>query len=397
MATVPKFRIDADVHGEVMVLPPNTPQPPTEKGLTLSEPQFPHCPEKLSDPGPGSPPEKRDWTLSQTYRAMRGWLFPYIRSRVLPGKFPTTPSASMSIDHNLISIVKVVSIGLFCLASCVRSPGAELKSSTAQAFQEYVQTRETHIQSEVSDPERFLQIDELPDTQKAAVISRLRSGEVLIQPMRMNGRESPIEIPGGLVHHWWAIAFVPGAKVGQVLQLSQDYPRYADLYKPDVQYAKVLNHDGHHFDVDYRFYQHTIVSVVYNAEFEVDYFMPENSKNYIQAHSIRIAEVQNPGKPSEREFPVGKDHGYMWRLNLYSRYVERDGGVYVQVEFLALSRTVPAVFAWLVNPYMRSIPRDYLRRYLDETRAAVSDPQSGASEVAVAPPVGSAINPHPGR
>jgi len=64
----------------------------------------------------------------------------------------------------------------------------------------------------------------------------------------------------------------------------------------------------------------------------------------------------------------------MWRLNLYSRCVERDGGVYVQIEFLALSRTVPAAFAWLVNPYMRSIPRDYLKRYLDETRTALAHP-----------------------
>jgi MoaA/NifB/PqqE/SkfB family radical SAM enzyme len=87
MATVPKFRIDLDVHYELMSPPTASPQRPVTKGLTLPEPVFPQYPEKLSDPGPDSPPEKRDWTLSQTYRAMRGWLFPYIRSRVLPGEF----------------------------------------------------------------------------------------------------------------------------------------------------------------------------------------------------------------------------------------------------------------------------------------------------------------------
>jgi hypothetical protein len=312
----------------------------------------------------------------------------YVRFASVP-QAAAAPNTSTSMGQNPISsVVKVVVIGLFCLASCVQSSGTELKSSTAQAFEEYVQRTEARIQSEVSDPERFLQIDELPDAQKAAVISRLRNGEVLVQPMTMNGPESPIEVPGGLIHHWSAIAFVPGAKLGQVLQLSQDYPNYGELYKPDVQYAKILSRDGQHFDVDYRFYRHTVVSVVYNVEFEVDYFMPESSKNYSQARSIRIAEVQNPDKPGEREFPVGRDHGYMWRLNFYSRYVERDGGVYVQVEFLALSRTVPAVFSWLVNPYMRSIPRDYLRRYLDQTRTAASRPLGKSSEVAVAPSVG---------
>ena len=87
MATVPKFRIDLDVHEQLMASPSSGPQPPTARGLTLPEPVFPQYPQKLLDPGPETPPEKRDWTMSQVYRKMRGWLFPYIRSRVLPGDF----------------------------------------------------------------------------------------------------------------------------------------------------------------------------------------------------------------------------------------------------------------------------------------------------------------------
>ena len=87
MATVPKFRIESDVHDQLMASGSNGPQPPTAKGLALPEPVFPLYPQKLSDPGPEIPPEKRDWTMSQVYRAMRGWLFPYIRSRILPGDF----------------------------------------------------------------------------------------------------------------------------------------------------------------------------------------------------------------------------------------------------------------------------------------------------------------------
>jgi hypothetical protein len=274
--------------------------------------------------------------------------------------------------HHRLRLTSIV--GLFCFGLCLRAAGTELKAATARAFEEYVKTTEAQIQIEVSDNSRFLQIDALPDEQKAAEISRLRNGEVVIHPMTTNGHETPVRVPGGLIHHWWAIAFIPGVTAGQVLHLEQDYPRYGELYKPDVQSAKMLGVEGEHFEVYYRFYRHAIVTVVYNAEFEVDYFTPDNSRNYSLARSTRIAEVQNPQKPNEREYPVGKDHGYMWRLNLYSLCVERDGGVYLQVEFLALSRTVPAVFAWLVNPYMHSIPRDYLKRYLDETRTALSHP-----------------------
>jgi hypothetical protein len=265
----------------------------------------------------------------------------------------------------------LLSVVLTSLVLCFRTSGSELEPPTAQAYEEYLKTAQARMQNEVNDPGHFLRIDGLPDAQKAAVISRLRSGELIIQPMTTTEHQAPMQIPGGLVHHWFAIAFIPSVTARQVLQLSQGYDRYGELYKPDVQYAKILNREGDHLRVYYRFYRNTIVSVVYDAEFEIDYSMPNSSKNYSLARSIRIAEVQNPGKPSEREYPVGKDHGYMWRVNFDSRWVERDGGVYLQVEFLALSRTVPAVFAWLVNPYMRAIPRDYLTRYMEATRTAL--------------------------
>jgi len=86
MATAPKFRIDVDIHNLLM----HAPEPvavPAPKGSTLPEPVFPQYPEKLSAPGPATIPQRRDWTLPQVYRKMRGWLFPYIRSRVLPGDF----------------------------------------------------------------------------------------------------------------------------------------------------------------------------------------------------------------------------------------------------------------------------------------------------------------------
>jgi MoaA/NifB/PqqE/SkfB family radical SAM enzyme len=52
----------------------------------LPEPAFPHRPELLTnDPWPGD--GERHWTPRQIYHAMRGWAFPYLKSRVLPGDF----------------------------------------------------------------------------------------------------------------------------------------------------------------------------------------------------------------------------------------------------------------------------------------------------------------------
>src|SRR5215469_5979461 len=101
MSTVPKFRIDVNVHS-LLMNSAQSPELPLHQGLTLPEPVYPRFPEKLSDPGPGTPPEKRDWTVPLVYRKMRGWLFPYIRSRVLPGDFhPITAYLFLEYKCNL--------------------------------------------------------------------------------------------------------------------------------------------------------------------------------------------------------------------------------------------------------------------------------------------------------
>jgi hypothetical protein len=101
MATAPKFRIDVDIHNLLRSSP--TPiTSPKPKGMSLPDPVFPRYPEKLSDPGPEVAPLKRDWSLSLVHRAMRGWLFPYVRSRVLPGDFhPITAYLFVEYKCNL--------------------------------------------------------------------------------------------------------------------------------------------------------------------------------------------------------------------------------------------------------------------------------------------------------
>jgi hypothetical protein len=56
----------------------------------------------------------------------------------------------------------------------------------------------------------------------------------------------------------------------------------------------------------------------------------------------------------ERELPVGKDRGLLWRLYGYWLYEERDGGVIVECESVTLTRDVtcyrPSCMASPPNP-----------------------------------------------
>ncbi len=87
MVTPAKFRIDVDIHNLLMDSNASPPFPAVEKGLTLPEPIFPRHPELVHDPGPDAPLGKRSWGSKEIYRKVRGWLFPYVRSRVFPGEF----------------------------------------------------------------------------------------------------------------------------------------------------------------------------------------------------------------------------------------------------------------------------------------------------------------------
>lgn len=262
------------------------------------------------------------------------------------------------------------------LASCFTcsavTRASELTQATAEAFQRYVQQTEAHMQSELGDPQHFLYFDALSNEDKNSILTRLHSGQVVIEQMKTYDHGKEIKMTGGLVHHWLAIGFIPGATRDQVIDLAQDYPRHPEVYAPDVQRAQVLEHSDQHFLVSYRFYRHAIVTTVYNTEFNVDYQRPDSSRGYCFARAVRIAEVQDPGKPDEKELSVGNDHGYMWRLNLYTRYLEKDNGVYVQIEFVALSRSAPGIVGWLANPYIRSIPTAYLTNYVRTTQRTLS-------------------------
>ena len=83
----PTFRVDVQLHDLLVKNKTKSLLPTPGEPLTLPEPAYPERPELQSIPDPEATPEKRHWGTQYVYRAMRGWLFPYMRSRVLPGDF----------------------------------------------------------------------------------------------------------------------------------------------------------------------------------------------------------------------------------------------------------------------------------------------------------------------
>jgi len=278
------------------------------------------------------------------------------------------------------------SVALLTVLSAGVASATELKPATVKAFEHYEELTEARMRAEVEDPGGFLFLDTLPKNRKDEEIARVRAGQIYLQPLVTRAGGKKIEIPDGMVHHWIAVGFLPKAHLADAIRVAQDYEHHADCFTPDIQRSHLLSQDGEHFRVAYRFYKHTIVTVTYNTEFEADFTVGNSNRAYCSSKAVRIAEVHNPGEKNEHEYPVGNDHGFLWRLNLYTRYVEVDDGVFIQVELLSLSRTVPALIAWLVNPYLRSIPRDYLTDYIRRFNKAVNHLSEDKPETTGAPP-----------
>src|SRR5215471_3030374 len=87
VSTQPAFRVDVQLHDLLVKQHQRSLLPRTDRPQTLPEPVFPQQPELQSLPDIEAIPDKRTWTAPLVYRAMRGWLFPYVRSRVMPGEF----------------------------------------------------------------------------------------------------------------------------------------------------------------------------------------------------------------------------------------------------------------------------------------------------------------------
>jgi hypothetical protein len=257
---------------------------------------------------------------------------------------------------------------LFVHLMAICCTAAELKQKTVEAFDHYVRATDARINAELHPGGPFLWVDSLSQPRRQRVYDLLRRGQLEIRQENTEEEGKPIEVPDGLIHHWTGVAFVPEVSLEPALSLLQDYDNHWRTYKPDVRRSKLLEHTDNAFRIYLQFYKDSPRHVSFNTEFEVHYTRIDATHAASRAVSARIAELTSPDQPDSPEFPVGQGHGYLWRVNNYWRLEEKDGGVYMQVESIALSRDVPAIFAWFVNPLIRRVSRQTLAHLLEATR-----------------------------
>ena len=247
----------------------------------------------------------------------------------------------------------------------------DLKPQTLDAFHRYESLTESRIAKQVSDPGVFLYINTLPPAERSRAYASLMGGEIYIAPLTtLDASGQTIEAPHGLIHHWVAAVFIPGVTMAETLKVLQDYDHKQDDY-PEVARSRLLHRDGNHFEAYMRLQEHRVITVTLDAEFDVTYSERDERHWFATSRSTRVRQVEDAGKPGERDLPEGEGEGFLWQLDSYWQDVEQDGGVYVELEALSLTRDVPSGLGWLIRPFITSVPRQSLESTLESTRKAV--------------------------
>jgi len=269
----------------------------------------------------------------------------------------------------LLALAAVIATVGSAPAHCARAP--ELKPPTVQAFERYLHLTEARNDAELKRGTNLLWIDALPPKERAEATEALKRGEVQMQKLVTRDDGAAIKCPDGLIHHWTGLVFLPGAKLRGVLDVLEDYNHHSEYYAPDVERSMIESHDVDHFRVFLRLRLHKVITVTLDTEHDVRYFQDSATQAHSRSSAIRISQVENAGKPDEREKSPGDDDGFLWRMETWWRMIEADGGVYVQNEVVSLTRDIPAGLGWLIGPFVTSVPKESLTFTLEATRNAV--------------------------
>jgi hypothetical protein len=246
-----------------------------------------------------------------------------------------------------------------CLVAPPLSHGAELRQKTLTHWNAYLDNR-----PQMTSQTPFLWVDQ--DTER---LQHVRDGEILVSPV---GKENPKSVESGLIHDWVGAAFFPNSGIRDVLSATRDYNNYKEYYKPTVVDSKLLSSDGPCERYSMRVVNKEVVAeTALDMEYETCYFKIDDRRWYSTTHTTRVQEIRHRGRPDEQELPPDQGTGYVWRLYSVARFEQRDGGTYVEVEAIALSRDIPIALRWMANPIVRRVSRNSMLVSLQQMREAV--------------------------
>ncbi len=189
-----------------------------------------------------------------------------------------------------ITLILLASLSLASPILLAETPTPE----TLKAFDSYVQAAEARNNEELANSKNFLWIHALPEPERERTYRLLSRQQTIVRHSASCRSRDCSNIPGGLIHDWIGITFVPGVTLQQTLTALQDYDRDADYYRPTVLRAKLLSRAGNSFRVFLRLKETHVLTVVLDTEYEIQYLALDSAHAASVSHSTRITEIKTP-------------------------------------------------------------------------------------------------------
>jgi len=248
---------------------------------------------------------------------------------------------------------------------------ADLQPQAVKNYERYIALTQAQVDAELAQGDPYLWVERLPEARRVPAEAELRKGGVVIERLQTLDNGNPISAPGGIIHHWIGTVFVPGATLAQTLAFMEDYDHKVEYFKPDIVRSKILKHEGDDYFVLLRFYQKKIITTVIDTDQQVHYHVVDKTHAWSRSSATRVQEVDNAGRSDERLEPEGHDRGFVWKLNTFWRFEEKDGGTYLECQAISLSRDIPTGLGWVVGSFVSSVPRESLTFTLTTARSAL--------------------------
>ena len=240
---------------------------------------------------------------------------------------------------------------------------ADVKAETLKAWDDYLAAANAQMQQRMSAAHPFLLADEDP-----AHAAKLRNGEILVFPA---AQHIPKRVPSGLIHDWYGEVFIPDVTLLHVVQVLRGYERYKDVFKPVVVDSRIITSSESQDQFYMLLVNESLISkTALDIDYRSSYFRLGDRRGYKISQSTRIQELAGYGTDHQRMLPPDQGTGLIWRAFDITRFEERDGGTYIEVEEIVLSRDIPASLRWIVDPIVRRVSRGSVTTSLRQIRDA---------------------------
>jgi hypothetical protein len=264
----------------------------------------------------------------------------------------------------MIKTKRFLGMAVIVAGFAAQAGAIELNGPTVEAWEEYLRGAGARMEARLDSGKPFLWVDEAADR-----ALRVRNGEIVVAPLVGHGTKT---VPNGLIHDWIGAVFIPNTTIEGLLSVVHDYDRYKEIYQPVVRESRSLEAGTADQEFSMLWQRHVLfVNAAMQGRYRGHDHVVDAHRGYSVVEGDSIQEVKEYGHPSEHLLPPDTGSGFIWRIHSISRFEERDGGVYLEVEALALTRDIPGSLRWMVSPVVNRLSISSLTTTLTQTRQAV--------------------------